>query len=57
MLGSFRVSEIHESVQEKNELNIVPGTAPVADGKTDEQRQLPVIMLIYVETHTHTLHT
>lgn len=32
----------------------MPGTAPVADGRPDEQGQSTIIRLIYIEIHTHT---
>ena len=47
-----------ESLQggKKNELSIMPGTVPAADGRPDVQRQSPIMMLIYIVTHvdTHT---
>jgi hypothetical protein len=46
-----------ESLQEKkNELRIMPGTVPAADGRPDVQRQSPIMMLIYIVTRidTHT---
>lgn len=31
----------------------MPGTVPFADGRPNEQEQLPIIRLLYIETHTH----
>lgn len=61
MLGSFRVSEIYEwvieSLQEKkNELSIMPGTVPAADGRPDVLTQSPITVLIYIATHVD-IHT
>lgn len=58
MLGSFRVSEIYEwimeSLQGRNELSIMPGTVPAADGRPDVLTQSPIMMLIYIVTRIGT---
>lgn len=38
-----------ESLQEKHELSILPGTVPAEDGRPDVQS--PIVMLIYIVTH------
>lgn len=39
-----------ESLQGRNELSIMPGTVPAADGRPDVLTQSPIMMLIYIVT-------